>query len=92
MGLKPGEFWDLTPYETSVFIGAQSRERIADAYLASRFNNAPSLPPLDEIFNPKKQEEREAKENSAALSAMLVGLSKGNVTVKPPKPNGVQNG
>ncbi len=82
MGLKPGEFWDLTPYESSLYIGAQSRERIADAYLASRFNNAPSLPPLDEIFDPKKAEEREVKDNSAALSAMFIGLAQGNVTVK----------
>jgi hypothetical protein len=79
MGLKPGEFWSLTPYETVVYVQAQSQQRIVDAYASACLTNPMKRPSLEEILKPKAEEKADT---SAALSAMFIGLAQGNVTVK----------
>lgn len=53
MGIRPGEFWSLTPYETRVYIEAARKERMTRDWFSAKLTGA-KVPDLDAWLNPKK--------------------------------------
>jgi len=52
MGIKPGEFWDMTPYETRIYVEAARRERMTQDWFAAKLSGA-KIPDLDTWLKPK---------------------------------------
>jgi hypothetical protein len=53
MGLKPGDFWAMTPYETRIYVEAQRRERMAENWFTAKLSGA-KVPPLEQWLDPQK--------------------------------------
>lgn len=53
MGIKPGEFWSLTPYESRVYIEAVRKERMTENWFSAKLSGA-KIPDLDAWLYPKK--------------------------------------
>lgn len=54
MGLKPGEFWAMTPYETRIYVEAQRKEKMTENWFSAKLSGA-KVPDLDQWINPPKK-------------------------------------
>lgn len=61
MGIAPGDFWSLTPYQTRMYVTAMRRETITQTWFSSRLNRADKVPPLEEMLDPKPAKPMDAK-------------------------------
>lgn len=50
LGLDPVNFWDLTPYLTSLVVGGALRKQTTDAWLNANYGRAKKLPDLASLL------------------------------------------
>lgn len=78
IGLKPSEFWDITPAELFVFSSA-ARERekenyrrtIYGAYLTARLGRVKDFPELIDLLGPLECDHQQATKHEQSAEEML---------------------
>lgn len=85
-GLKPAEFWTLTPYESMLWCravaerdGADYKRTLAGAWYSAAFTRQKKLPKLAKIMgdDPKPQTAETLKRKAKALAAVFGGQWRG---------------
>ena len=82
-GLKPHEFWALSPYDSYTFINARAKERndfiISHAWSVANFTKAKKLEKLSHYLGkekPKRQTPNQMMKQAQANTIMLGGKVK----------------